>query len=646
MANIFRAPLAVARREIPPVLQGFASGVIVSLLVTVLGTLAMPAGKQTAPGAAQHPSSLRTNANTSQGSPKTLLADAQYPVGTELPPSSVKLPWIVSGTALGSPATLRSTVAPVVPSQLNQPGRAADRAVNPDTTCSTPKVLFADAQPPIGAEVFPATLLHAARLAVNVDTSRTATCLYVPVVTPPPFIVAPTAAWHQRPSLSVGSETSQGTAKALIAETQQPVGTELQPRLALQRSVGADTSQSAFAALNAGVVAPPFVPGLTAFTALWPVTAINASTSQGTAKALIADAQQPVGTGLQPGLTPQRAIGLDTSRSAAPVLYVGVVAPPVIPTQTSFTGQWPATAVNASTSQGTAKALIVDAQQPVGTGLQPGLALQRAIGLDTSRSAVALLALPAAPFVPASFISAPALLRLNVETSQALAKVLTADAQQPIGTELRFSSPQPRALGLDTSRSAAAFLALPAAPFTPASFIAAPLPRNIGTETSQSFAKALTADAQQPIGAERTESWVLHAPSRVWANTSLSTPRTLVIVLPPVQGRGDSWVGPIHKLRGFQPASTAAGSPKTLTADAQRPVGTARTEAAPQRVRELSIWARRGFQLPVALAGAYTPAASFYQVPFDDRTYTVTFDDRTLVVAFNDRTLTVPKDSA
>ena len=128
------------------------------------------------------------------------------------------------------------------------------------------------------------------------------------------------------------------------------------------------------------------------------------------------------------------------------------------------------------------------------------------------------------------------------------------------------------------------------APFVaPVSPVPQPAPR-INPDTTQDTPKTLTADGQQPVGSQQVAGTV--ARRDIGADTTSDTPLGLLSGLPP---GGRSHARPID--RPPTNADTSAKTPKTLTADAQVPVGETPQIFAPDRIR------------PVVDTGRGTPKA-------------------------------------
>ena len=193
--------------------------------------------------------------DTSRGTPKVLFADSVSPTFNP-PQPQIDRPQRFSDTTVDTPTTLLLPVLVTQAPFANSPWVAVGtRRVQPDTSYSTPKVLYADAVAPF---VNPPQITPAWIRSVK-DTSS--------FQLPPPAVVG--KPFSNPPWLTVGtprivSETSASTPKVLYADSVTPTLNPPSQMVVLARRV-ADTSQSVPRSLLP-VVTPsaPFV------SALWP----------------------------------------------------------------------------------------------------------------------------------------------------------------------------------------------------------------------------------------------------------------------------------------------------------------------------------------------------------------------------------------
>jgi hypothetical protein len=226
MADVFRGPLYVARREFPPPLS-LTSIVFQTLLTTTLAVVAatLPVGKSSATVLVDDTQKLSLNASTSAGMPKTLYADKQAPVFNVQQPAVAPhrpLEWLNASTASGTPKTLTfdrqlpffnpawvppnaepkanwlpanttrgqsitlQVIIPPMPAGLVAPHYAPQRFwwQPPDDSQGTPKTLYGDAQLPVLNAIYNAPDL--VRSVVNTSQGTTALLLPVPVTPLPP----------------------------------------------------------------------------------------------------------------------------------------------------------------------------------------------------------------------------------------------------------------------------------------------------------------------------------------------------------------------------------------------------------------------------------------------------------------------------
>lgn len=281
MADIFRGPLLVNKREQPPVLSVVA-WVGQALLLTTLAVLpALPPGEAQCASA---PSLNRINPDTSRGTPKTLTADAQLPVGKTPLWDPLVFPRLFSETSKGTAKTLYPDISAPVGFEQTSPVPQLVRTVW-DTTKSQSITLQVVVPPP-------------------------------PVVNPPTF--APYKFWYQ-------SDTSTGTAKTLTQDAQLPVGYgQTTPAPQLVRMV-VDTGHGQPITLQVIVPPAPVVnpPHIAPVKFWWQPP----DTTKGTAKPLYPDAQLPVGYEQTASVGDRVRPVADTSRGTPVELFPVVVTP-------------------------------------------------------------------------------------------------------------------------------------------------------------------------------------------------------------------------------------------------------------------------------------------------------------------------------
>jgi hypothetical protein len=141
VADILRGPLYVNRRQ-----AGWQPAVFVasSLLLTTLIATTLPQGAQ---ATASAPSRKQLNANTSQGTPLTLLSAVPAPVVNAPQPTVPRKAWIPADTSAGMAKVLRPEL--VLPVGGGQTASAPPRPrLVVDTSASQPLVLQQAPPPP------------------------------------------------------------------------------------------------------------------------------------------------------------------------------------------------------------------------------------------------------------------------------------------------------------------------------------------------------------------------------------------------------------------------------------------------------------------------------------------------------------------
>jgi hypothetical protein len=353
----------------------------------------------------------------------------------------------------------------------------------------------------------------------------------------------------------------------------------------------ADTSQGAFALVNAPVLPP--VPTNLQQPAPQRFQFQPADTSRSTGKALYSDATTPFF--IEPHTAPDRVRPVaDTSQSVSEVLLPA--PPPLLPPGQATPQSAPQRVwfQPADTSQSSAKATYADTTLPVQDYQQTPPDRVRAVA-DTSQSAYALINAPAptAPAGQATPQSAPQRFQFQpADTSQSTGKALYGDATtpffvephtapdkirqvsdtgrgfvalDPVGARQLASAPERPRQSYDTSQGSPALLTAVTSPVGAAQTASAPERPRQSYDTSQATPKALYGDATTPFFVEPHTT-----PDRVRpvADTSQST-QLSGYPPPPPPGQATPQSAPLRY--GFQPADTTRGVPKALYADATTP---------------------------------------------------------------------------
>lgn len=392
MADVIRGPLLVNERQRAP-LHRLSQFVFPSLLVTTLGVVSgvpLPASAAHVQPAQVHVRpGLFPNADTSHGSPKTLLADKQLPVFV--------LPALWQG----------------------QHGKL--EWLNPDTSRGTPKALFADKQLPF--EPAP-QFAPVAKPSPVVDTSIDTPLALLTVVLPPPLVVAPN---YPPPRLLwLPADTSRGVPKGLIPDAQAPVF--VPPHLApnAKQAPTPDTSQDTPLGLLAAL-APPFVPAphYPPPRLMW----LPADTTLGTPKWVRPDAQLPF-PAMQQTAPDRVRPAVDTTLGTPPPLVTVLIPPTVVaphfgPSSRPLNGWLPADATRA-----TPKALLADAQLPFAILQPPVLDRLRPV-VDTSQSALAAQLAPNIGALPPGMATPPGLQKFQWQPPDGSAGVPKTLREEP-----------------------------------------------------------------------------------------------------------------------------------------------------------------------------------------------------------------------
>jgi hypothetical protein len=195
-----------------------------------------------------------TPADSSKGSAKTLIADAQAPVGARWTVNAPEPVRSVTDTSR-SPATPLLPVAAIpIPAGVNSPWITPQRwTFTPaDSTKSAAKTLFSDAQAPVGQD-WTASAPEPNRSVT--DTSRALSTPLLPVAAVPvpagtnsPWVTP--QRWTFTPA-----DSSKGRAKVLFSDAQLPVGARWTANAPEPNRIGTETSR--------GLTTPflPFIAG-------------------------------------------------------------------------------------------------------------------------------------------------------------------------------------------------------------------------------------------------------------------------------------------------------------------------------------------------------------------------------------------------
>jgi hypothetical protein len=350
MANIFRGPLYVGRREFPPVLS--LSAIVVQSLLTSTLAVAVPAAP---PGAhwgtplVDARARIAVNANTSAGMPKTLYADKQLPVRNPawVPPGAQpRAGWLPANTSAGTALGLKTVIVPP-PAGTVAPFLGPQRFwwQPPNDSRGTPKTLIFDAQLPVRNPPIP--LVDDWRAVT--DTSRGTPVELFPVIAAalPPgtetWVSVPTYLWKT-------ADTSAGTPKTLIRDAQAPVFNPawVPPNAApVAGWIPANTSAGTALGLKAVIVPVPVgtvAPFLGPQRFWWQPP----DESCGMPKTLFADAQLPIRNPIYNAPDLVRSV-VNTAQSAYPLTHVVVLVPlPPGDATPTFLPQW--TWINANTT--------------------------------------------------------------------------------------------------------------------------------------------------------------------------------------------------------------------------------------------------------------------------------------------------------
>lgn len=320
MADIYRNPVQVTRREFPPALNLRSAAVVVgSLLTTTLAVVAaaLPFNNASAfPSQSHDPVARHAQvADSTRGTPKTLTADTLRPAQNPTV-RQVDIRRYLSDTSADSPvALLGATPAPFLPILHQAPARFTWQPA--DTSKGLAKPLFADSTTPN----FNPSQFLVERVRFSPDTSQDSPLplLSAPLVAPlfNPIQLAPD---RLRPVV----DTSKGTAKTLTADAQPPVNNE--PQFLVERTRHSpDTSASSARVLLTTLAPDPISNEIVlAPDRVRPVY----DTSKGTPKTLTRDAQAPVFNPAPTLLDRVRPVANTSAGTPAALLPVVFVQPP------------------------------------------------------------------------------------------------------------------------------------------------------------------------------------------------------------------------------------------------------------------------------------------------------------------------------
>lgn len=528
MANIFRGPLVVGRRD-PPIQNNATLIVGPSLLATTLAIAAaipLPLGAaHLGPPTQGHNSAPRNfvNADTSRGTPKTLIAD--------------------------------SKTAQFLTPQLAPQLHGRNEFLNADTSRGTPKSLYADATTPANNR----TASAPAVLRLGADTSQDIpTALFA--LTAAPLVNSPAsfgAHWVRR--LEIRGDSSQGTPKALTIDGSAPLfnapylttdrikpvaDTSLSSPLALvtpvvvttsvtrgplivgrrdmpvQRAV--DTSRSTPVTLFPGAVVAPRVnaPG---YTVDWAQKiALGADTSKGIPKAFLLDDVASAQMGEALPLVPFPHKQTDTSQGQSLALRAPVVLPPFINAPQITIAR---RSESGETSRFAPKTLFADTTFPVQNAPGAAAPSPARIGSETTQGMpLGLRGIVAVPIVnlPQYGIDWA---RAVSNTSAGTPKSLTTDAQTPVLNAAQAQVDRLRVVaGTSTQSRALLDVAIPPPPVVNAPQ-SAPDRQRQSSDTTQGTPSVLRIVAIAPFvnAPQYAVDW-----QRAASNTGTGTAKTLI----------------------------------------------------------------------------------------------------------------------
>lgn len=334
MANIFRGPDFVARREFPPVL-GVTAFAASSLLATVLATsgiIPLPLSAENACCAQAIQQRPGLNADTSADLPSTLRSAVPAPPVVSSPYAiPLKAQWQPSDTSFGTPKALTQDGFQSVPALQLAPIGPYNSWLPADTSSDMPSTLRTIPAAPFVPSL---TLSAITRLWQPADTTAdmppTLRAIAPPIVPAPG--IGPSRPWWQP------ADASSGTAKTLTQDAQLPrfVAPQFAPSSTPAAGwLNGDSTHGQPITLQAIIPPPPVVvaPHFPPPRFWWQ----PADTSRGADKELTQDAQAPVFAAPQfaSSLAPLASwLPADTSADMPSVLRT--IAPPIVPGPTSW----------------------------------------------------------------------------------------------------------------------------------------------------------------------------------------------------------------------------------------------------------------------------------------------------------------------
>lgn len=437
MANIFRGPLIVGRRD-PPI-QNTTLIVGPSLLATTLAIAAaipLPLGAAHLGSAQTYNPAPRNfvNADTSRGTPKTLIADsktAQFLTPQLAPQQHGRNEFLNADTSQDTPKTLFSDAT--TPANNRTASAPSILRLGADTTLDTPTVLLAAIPAPlVNAPQFQADRIRT----IPADTSRgTAKALTFDSVLP--RFNAPHLTTDR---IKPVSDTSLSSPLALVTPVVVSTNVSRAPLIVGRRDMpiqrATDTSRSTPVTLFPGAVVAPRVnaPG---YTVDWAQKiALGVDTSKGIPKAFLFDDVASAQMGEALPLVPFPHKQTDTSQGQSLALRAPVVLPPFVNAPQLTTDRIKPVA---DTTSFRAKSLYGDNTSPVQNAPGAAAPSPTRIGTETTQGMpLGLRGIVAVPIVnlPQYGIDWA---RAVSNTSAGTPKPLAADAQTPV---LNAAQPQ------------------------------------------------------------------------------------------------------------------------------------------------------------------------------------------------------------
>lgn len=572
-----------------------------NLLATTLSAVAVapfiPVSQATPTSARWQP------ANTSTSSAKPLIDDAQIPVSYETTGTPLRYPFLPDDTSIG-----------------------------------VPKTLIADAQLPV--------FVPSSQVIPELQWILSSTTTYQPLTLAAvvaPFIT-PT---HVSPQVRRDQpiNTSAGTPKTLIADTQLPVF--VTPPQAVSRLQWPPSSTTTYQPLTL-VAAPIIVPAHLSPQARrdQPI-----NTSAGTPKTLIVDTQLPI---FVPQSTNIQRLSLSSSTSSYQPLPLVVIAAPFFSPQLANLQRPLGQPVN--TSAGTPKTLIADRQLPFAASQLVSVQRLRWVPSNTTTYQPLTLVVIVAPFVPSAHASPQALHGQVANTSAGTPLTLIADV--PLTSTIYVSPQLLRGQPINTSAGTpktliddaqAPFFVVPH--FAPIRHWFQPQHFNYGTS------KTLIEDAQLPFVTPLNNL----VPQLQWlpSNTTAYQPLPLSVVIPPfVSALTSSVQQPCRQV-----IDTSASTPITLLSQIpfinpqqsllgrinlasntsqSSPVALLDLVALPPGVQSFMIVDHLPVMQPLSFRNSFAPlAVQVYVLDTESRIYTVSAMDCRYTISAMKRKYTV-----